>query len=107
MAQVIGCICTSHVSEMGAAMAGGLESDPYWQPVFAAYPPVRAWLEQTRPDVAVVFYNDHGLNLIWPRPSVKPRFCRAIACCTARRMSCWTNSLTQWPREHGNSSWKH
>lgn len=46
-------------------------------------------------------------KVIWPRPSVKPRFCRAIACCTARRMSCWTNSPMQWPMARANSSWKH
>jgi protocatechuate 4,5-dioxygenase, beta chain len=62
MARVVGCICTSHVPALGSTLAKGLESDPYWQPFFAGFPPVHAWLDRVQPDVAVVFYNDHGLN---------------------------------------------
>jgi len=43
-------------------MARKLQADPYWKPFFEGYPPVNAWLERMRPDVAVVIYNDHGLN---------------------------------------------
>ena len=62
MARVVGGLGTSHVPAIASAIAGGLEHDPYWQPFFDGYPPVRRWLEQVRPDVAVVFYNDHGLT---------------------------------------------
>lgn len=62
MAHLIGSICTSHVPAIGHALARNLQQDPYWQPFFAGFPPVHAWLKATRPDVAVVFYNDHGLN---------------------------------------------
>jgi protocatechuate 4,5-dioxygenase, beta chain len=62
MARIVGCICTSHVPAIGGALATGLESEPYWQPFFDGFPPVRAWLDRVQPDVAVVFYNDHGLN---------------------------------------------
>jgi len=62
MAKLVGGICTSHIPAIGNAIARGLQDDPYWQPFFAAYPPVREWLERTRPDVAVIVYNDHGLN---------------------------------------------
>jgi protocatechuate 4,5-dioxygenase beta chain len=62
MAQVVGCICTSHVPAIGGALAKGLQSDPYWKPFFDGFPPVRAWLDEVKPDIAVVFYNDHGLN---------------------------------------------
>ncbi|HJR70740.1 MAG TPA: class III extradiol dioxygenase family protein [Gammaproteobacteria bacterium] len=62
MAKLVGGICTSHIPAIGNAIARGLEHDPYWQPFFAGYPPVRDWLERTKPDVAVVVYNDHGLN---------------------------------------------
>jgi protocatechuate 4,5-dioxygenase beta chain len=37
-------------------------ADPYWKSFFEAYDPVRAWLDSVRPTVAVVVYNDHGLN---------------------------------------------
>ena len=62
MATIIGGIATSHIPAIGNAIAKHLEDEPYWQPFFRAYPPVRGWLERMRPDVAVVIYNDHGLN---------------------------------------------
>lgn len=62
MATVVGGLGTSHVPAIANAITRGLQSDPYWEPFFAGYPPVRRWLEQLQPDVAVVFYNDHGLN---------------------------------------------
>jgi protocatechuate 4,5-dioxygenase beta chain len=62
MARIVGGICTSHIPAIGNAIARGLEKDPYWQPFFKGYPPVREWLERVKPDVAVMVYNDHGLN---------------------------------------------
>jgi protocatechuate 4,5-dioxygenase beta chain len=62
MAKLVGGICTSHIPAIGNAIARGLEGDAYWQPFFAGYPPVRAWLDKTKPDAAVIVYNDHGLN---------------------------------------------
>jgi len=62
MAQIIGAVTTSHVPAIGGAMAKGLQDEPYWKPFFDGFPPVRRWLAEAKPDVAVVFYNDHGLN---------------------------------------------
>ena len=62
MAHLIGSYMTSHVPAIGRAMDKGLQQDPYWKPFFDGYPPARQWVEQAKPDVAVVFYNDHGLN---------------------------------------------
>ncbi|HYW04260.1 MAG TPA: class III extradiol dioxygenase family protein [Gammaproteobacteria bacterium] len=62
MARIIGGIATSHVPAIGGAIAKKKFEDPYWKPFFDAYPPAREWLAKTGPDVAVVFYNDHGLN---------------------------------------------
>lgn len=62
MATIIGGIATSHIPAIGGAIAGKRFQDPYWKPFFDGYPPVIAWLERMRPDVAVVVYNDHGLN---------------------------------------------
>ena len=62
MARIVGGICTSHIPAIGNAIARGLQNDPYWQPFFQGYPPVREWLERVQPDVAVMVYNDHGLN---------------------------------------------
>lgn len=62
MSTIVGGIFTSHVPAIGAAIAKGVQQEPYWKPFFDGFPPVRRWLEQAKPDVAVVFYNDHGLN---------------------------------------------
>ena len=62
MASIVGTITTSHVPAIGSAIAKGLQNDPYWKPFFDGFPPVRDWLARVRPDVAVVVYNDHGLN---------------------------------------------
>ena len=62
MAQLIGGLATSHIPSIGNAIAKGLQQDPYWKPFFDGFPPIREWLGRNKPDVAVVFYNDHGLN---------------------------------------------
>jgi protocatechuate 4,5-dioxygenase beta chain len=62
MATVVGGVTTSHVPAIGRAIAQNLQREPYWKPWFDGFPPVRRWLAEVRPDVAVVFYNDHGLN---------------------------------------------
>ena len=62
MAQLIGGITTSHVPAIGRAIARDLQADPYLKPFFDGYPPVHDWLARAKPDVVVMFYNDHGLN---------------------------------------------
>jgi len=62
MARIVGAVTTSHVPAIGNAIAKGLQDDPYWKPFFQGWDGVHAWLEKTRPDVAVVVYNDHGLQ---------------------------------------------
>jgi protocatechuate 4,5-dioxygenase beta chain len=62
MAHIVGGIATSHIPAIGKAIALGLQDDPAWKTFFEGYKPVHAWLEEVRPDVAVVVYNDHGLN---------------------------------------------
>ena len=62
MAKLIGGVGTSHIPAIGGAIHKGLQQDPYWKPFFDGFPPIREWLEKVKPDVVVVFYNDHGLN---------------------------------------------
>jgi protocatechuate 4,5-dioxygenase, beta chain len=62
MATIVGGIATTHVPSIGKAIAEKKQKDPYWQPFFKGFDYVHYWLARTKPDVAVVFYNDHGLN---------------------------------------------
>ena len=62
MARIVGGYFTSHVPAIGGAIQRGDQQSEYWKPFFDGFPPVRDWLADVVPDVAVVFYNDHGLN---------------------------------------------
>ena len=62
MARIIGGLATAHIPAIGGAIARKLEQEPYWKPFFDGFGPARDWLKRQKPDVAVIFYNDHGLN---------------------------------------------
>lgn len=62
MATIIGGLAASHVPAIGGAIAKGLQKDPYWAPFFDGFDAPCRWLDAMQPDVAVVIYNDHGLN---------------------------------------------
>ncbi len=62
MAKIIAGLTTSHIPAIGNAIAGGLEQDEYWKRFFDGYEPVKKWLDEVKPDLAIVVYNDHGLN---------------------------------------------
>lgn len=62
MARILGSLSASHVPSIGNAIAKGWQQDPYWKPFFDGFIPGQKWLEEQKPDVAVVFSNDHGLN---------------------------------------------
>ena len=62
MANILGGLATSHIPAIGGAIHKGRQQEPYWKPFFDGFPPISRWLGQIKPDVVVVFYNDHGLN---------------------------------------------
>jgi protocatechuate 4,5-dioxygenase beta chain len=62
MATIVGGVITSHIPSIGNAITNELQDDPYWKPLFQGYAEARDWMDSVRPDVAVVVYNDHGLN---------------------------------------------
>jgi protocatechuate 4,5-dioxygenase, beta chain len=62
MARIIGGVATTHVPSIGKAIAENKQNDPYWKPFFQGFDYVHYWLAREKPDVAVVFSNDHGLN---------------------------------------------
>jgi protocatechuate 4,5-dioxygenase beta chain len=62
VARIIGGLGSTHVPAIGGAIAKGLQKDPYWAPFFDGFAAAHRWLDEVKPDAAVVIYNDHGLN---------------------------------------------
>jgi len=60
MARLVGGVGTSHVPSIGAAIDHGKSADPYWRPLFDGVLPARKWIEEVKPDIAIVVYNDHA-----------------------------------------------
>ena len=59
MARIIGGIGSSHAPTIGLAWDKREQNDPAWTPLFDGYKPARAWLDEQKPDLFVVVYNDH------------------------------------------------
>jgi gallate dioxygenase len=59
MARIIGGIATSHSPTIGFALDKQKQDDPSWAPIFSAYEPVRQWLQEKKPDVLFLIFNDH------------------------------------------------
>ena len=59
MARIVGGLGSPHAPSVGAAVDRREQDTPYWKPLFDGYKPMRAWLERERPDVVVLFSNDH------------------------------------------------
>lgn len=60
MAKIIGGIGTSHVPSLGVMVDSGKTQDPYWKPVFDGMIPAKQWIEENKPDVCIIVYNDHA-----------------------------------------------
>jgi len=59
MARIIGAVACSHTPTIGFAFDRNKQQDPAWAPIFEAFAPVRAWLEDNKPDALFFIYNDH------------------------------------------------
>lgn len=62
LARVVGGLGTSHVPMIGRSIAAGTQAEVPFAPFFEAFGSVHEWLDRVGPDVAIIFYNDHGLN---------------------------------------------
>jgi protocatechuate 4,5-dioxygenase beta chain len=60
MARITASVYTSHVPAIGAAMDLKKTQEPYWQKVFAGYDFSRRWMQDNRPDVVFLVFNDHA-----------------------------------------------
>jgi len=59
MARIIAGLGSPHAPSVGAAVDRNDEESAYWKPLFDGYKPMRAWLEREKPDVIILFTNDH------------------------------------------------
>ncbi len=60
VARIIAGVGSSHVPAIGAALDNGKTEEPYWKRVFSGFEKSQAWMRETKPDVAIVVYNDHA-----------------------------------------------
>jgi hypothetical protein len=60
MAKITASVYTSHVPAIGAAIDSGKTQEAYWQPVFKGYDFSKQWMQDNRPDVIFLVYNDHA-----------------------------------------------
>ncbi|MEZ5695847.1 MAG: class III extradiol dioxygenase family protein [Sphingomonadaceae bacterium] len=102
MSDVIGGLFSSHVPAIGNAIAKGLQQDPYWKPLFDGFDPVKEWVKQAKPDVVVVFYNDHGLNFFLDK---MPTFAIGAAAEYANEDEGWGLPLFPKFEGHQDLSW--
>ncbi|HET7669065.1 MAG TPA: class III extradiol dioxygenase family protein [Burkholderiales bacterium] len=76
MGRIVGGIGLSHVPSIGPVVDRNRTQEPAWKPLFDAYVPVREWLKNIRPDVAIVVYNDHGADFTFDQ---YPTFALGVA----------------------------
>jgi protocatechuate 4,5-dioxygenase, beta chain len=60
VARIIAGVSSSHVPAIGAAIDLGKTEEPYWKRVFSGFEKSKEWMAKTKPDVAIVVYNDHA-----------------------------------------------
>jgi protocatechuate 4,5-dioxygenase, beta chain len=60
VARIIAGVAASHVPAIGAAIDNKRTEEPYWKRVFSGFEKSKQWMAKTKPDVAIVVYNDHA-----------------------------------------------
>jgi protocatechuate 4,5-dioxygenase beta chain len=60
VARIIAGVASSHVPAIGAAIDNKQTEEPYWKRVFSGFEKSKQWMADTKPDVAIVVYNDHA-----------------------------------------------
>ncbi len=59
MARIVGGIAASHTPTIGFAYDRASRDDPAWAPIFEQFAMLAKWLDEKRPDVLLLTYNDH------------------------------------------------
>ena len=76
MARIVAGMGSPHAPAVGAAVDRNDEQSAYWKPLFDGYQPMREWLEREKPDVIILFTNDHFTSFFL---DVIPTFAIAVA----------------------------
>lgn len=60
MARLTAGVAMSHTPAIGAALDLGKTQEDYWAPIFDGFRFSRSWIDQEKPDVIFLVYNDHA-----------------------------------------------
>jgi protocatechuate 4,5-dioxygenase beta chain len=60
VARIVAGVGSSHVPAIGAAIDNNKMEEPYWKRVFSGFVKSQEWFYETKPDVAIIVYNDHA-----------------------------------------------
>jgi len=60
MARITAGVAVSHVPAIGRAIDTGVTEEPYWAPLFAGFERSKLWIQERKPDVVILVYNDHA-----------------------------------------------
>ena len=60
MAKIVAGVAVSHVPAIGAALDNGKSGEDYWVPLFKGFEPSKKWIDELKPDVIILVYNDHA-----------------------------------------------
>jgi protocatechuate 4,5-dioxygenase beta chain len=74
--RIIGGLGSPHAPSIGVALHHAQHETPSWKPLFDGYKPMAAWLEEQRPDLLIVVYNDHANTFFFDK---YPTFALGVA----------------------------
>jgi protocatechuate 4,5-dioxygenase, beta chain len=60
VAKIVAGVAVSHVPAIGAAIDNGKSGEEYWKPLFRGFEPSKKWIDELKPDVIILVYNDHA-----------------------------------------------
>ncbi len=75
MARIIGGLAVSHTPTIGFAVDHNKQSEAAWAPIFKDFEPIKAWLEEQKPDVLFYIFNDHVTSFFFDHYSA---FCLGV-----------------------------
>lgn len=76
MGRIVGGLGSPHAPSIGALIDKGAWDDPDWKPLMDGYRPMQDWLARTKPDAAILVYNDHVTSFFF---DLYPTFALSVA----------------------------